>query len=152
MSKLFKNWEESIAGLALGVVFMATVWGVVARYVAPRPAAWTGEVATIGFAWIVFVGAAAGARRRLHIGVDLVTTLLPDVLQRFVAVLVALFLAVVLAYMAWLSLQLAIDSFDRPTAVIRLPSAVIYAAGVLGLGSMAAGSALDALRGFGERV
>lgn len=152
MPKSLKNWEEGIAGLALGVVFAAVVWGVVARYVAPRPAAWTSEVAGIGFAWIVFVGAAAGARKRLHIGVDLVTTLFPDATRRFAEALVALFLAAALAYMAWLSLQLTIESVGRPTAVLRLPSAVIYAAGVLGLGSMAVGSALDAFRGFGRQA
>lgn len=152
MPKCAKNWEESIAGLALGMVFLAVVWGVIARYVSPRPAAWSNELAKIGFAWIVFVGAAAGARKRLHIGVDLVTGLLPETMQRWLAALMALFLTVVLGYMAWLALRLGIDSYSRPTAVLRLPSTVIYAAGVLGFGSMAAGSLIDTTRGFGGRV
>jgi TRAP-type mannitol/chloroaromatic compound transport system permease small subunit len=68
--RMFRNWEDNVAAAALAVVFLAVSWGVLARYVAPRPAVWSGEVASLGFAWIVFVGAAAGARQHLHIGVD----------------------------------------------------------------------------------
>ena len=53
------KWEEAVAGLALAVVFLSVVWGVIARYIAPQPAVWSNELATIGFAWLVFLGAAS---------------------------------------------------------------------------------------------
>ncbi|MFV0385090.1 TRAP transporter small permease [Paracoccus sp. (in: a-proteobacteria)] len=108
--RALKNWEENVAAAALAVVFLAVSWGVMARYVAPRPAVWSNEVATIGFAWIVFVGAAAGARRNLHIGVDLVTARLPEHVQRWISIAVALFLALALAYVAWLAVRIGIKS------------------------------------------
>lgn len=139
-SNALRDWEASVAAIALFIVFCSVVWGVVARYIAPQPATWSNEVATIGFAWIVFVGAAAGARRGLHIGVDLVTARLPAKVQRGIAICMALFLAIALAYVAWLALGLGIRSYTRPTPVLRLPSSIIHAAAVIGFASMAVGS------------
>lgn len=135
-----RDWEASIAAFALLVVFGAVVWGVIARYVVPRPATWSNEVATIGFAWIVFVGAAAGARRGLHIGVDLVTARLPPSVQRGIAIAIELSMAIALAYVTWLALDLGISSYTRPTPVLRLPSSIIHVAAVIGFASMSVGS------------
>lgn len=143
--RVFRNWEDNVAALALAVVFLAVSWGVLARYVSPRPAVWSGEVATLGFAWIVFVGAAAGARQHLHIGVDLVTARLPQAAQRWIAIAVSLFLTVALAYIAWLAIRIGIHSFSRPTPVLRLPSSITHAAVFIGFASMAVGSLRDAM-------
>lgn len=104
------------------------------------------ELATIGFAWLVFIGAAAGARERLHIGVDLVTARLPLAMQRRIAAGVALFLALALGYIAWLAVQIGLKSLDRPTPVMRLPSSIVHVAVALGFGSMALGCLRDAIR------
>jgi len=136
---LFGQWEAALSAAALLVVFLAVVWGVVARYLAPQPAAWSNEVATLGFAWVVFLGAAAALRRRMHASVDALTRLLPDGVRRVIARCVALFVGVALIYAAWLAAHLALDSLGRPTPVLRLPYTVVYVAAVLGLISMALG-------------
>lgn len=141
-----KNWESTIAATALAIVFLAVSWGVMARYVSPRPAVWSNEVATLGFAWVVFVGAAAGARQNLHIGVDMVTARLPVTVQKWIAVAVSLFLALALAYVAWLAIQIGIKSFNRPTPVLRLPSSIVHVAVFIGFASMAFGCLRDAIR------
>ena len=140
------KWEEAVAGLALAVVFLSVVWGVIARYIAPQPAVWSNELATIGFAWLVFLGAAAGAKRGLHVGVDLVTARLAKKVQRWLAAGVNLFLALALAYIVFLSIKIGLASLDRPTPVLRLPTTVIHAAVAIGFASIAAGSALRAIR------
>lgn len=141
-----RDWEGRIAAAALAIVFAAVTWGVLARYVSPRPAVWANELATIGFAWIVFIGAAAGARERLHIGVDLATARLPPAAQRRIAVGVSLFLAVALGYIAWLAVQIGLKSISRPTPVMRLPSSIVHVAVVLGFASIALGCLRDAFR------
>jgi len=146
MRHALARWEETVAGIALAVVFLSVVWGVIARYVAPQPAAWSNELATIGFAWVVFLGAAAGARRRLHVGVDLVTAQLPGPVQRIVAGVVAAILAVALAYVAWLAVKIGGLSVGRPTPVLRLPMSVVHAAVAIGFGAMAVQSLRDAAR------
>jgi TRAP-type transport system small permease protein len=146
MLRAFGKWEETIAALALAVVFLSVVWGVIARYIAPQPAAWSNELATIAFAWLVFLGAAAGVKRRLHVGVDLVTARLSPRVQRIIAIVVAVFLAVTFAYIAWLAIRLGLASLNRPTPVLRLPMTVVHAAVAIGFGSMAVQSAIETLR------
>jgi TRAP-type C4-dicarboxylate transport system permease small subunit len=146
MPRALGKWEETIAALALAVVFLSVTWGVIARYIAPQPAAWSNELATIGFAWVVFLGAAAAARRRLHVGVDIVTARLPPSVQRGLAIVVGLFLSVTLAYIAWLAIKLGHASLSRPTPVLRFPTTVVHAAVAIGFGSMAVQSAIEALR------
>jgi TRAP-type C4-dicarboxylate transport system permease small subunit len=142
------RWDEAVAGLALAVVFGAVVWGVFARYVAPQPATWAGEVAAIGFAWVTFIGAAAAARRRLHVGIDLVTARLPQGLRAGLAVAVGLAMAAGLAYAAWLAWTIGMEARSRPTPVLRLPHTIVYLAPTVGLAAMAMGAAIDALRGL----
>lgn len=146
MPRAFGKWEETIAALAFAVVFLSVVWGVIARYIAAQPASWSNELATIGFAWLVFLGAAAAGKRRLHVGVDLLTARLPAAAQRILSIVVGVFLAVVLAYMAWLAVKLGYISLRRPTPVLRLPMTVVYAAVAIGFGSMAVQAATEAIR------
>lgn len=47
--------EDAIAGTALVVVVGSVLWGVLTRYLLAQPAPWSYEVATIGFAWLVFL-------------------------------------------------------------------------------------------------
>ncbi len=141
------RWDEAVAGTALAVVFGAVGWGVVTRYVFPQPAFWTGEVAALGFAWVVFIGAAAAARRRLHVGVDLLSAALPARVRDALARLVSLVVAAILGYVAWLAGQAAAEAWVRPTAVLRLPYGLFYIAPCVGLTAMAFGALVDAVRG-----
>lgn len=146
MARAFAKWEEIIAALALAVVFLSVVWGVIARYIAPQPATWSNELATIGFAWLVFLGAAAAGKRHLHVGVDLVTARLPPSLQRILAILVGVFLALALAYVAWLAIRIGYGSLRRPTPVLRLPLTVVHAAVAAGFASLALQSVAEVIR------
>lgn len=141
------RWDEAVAGVALAMVFGAVAWGVVTRYVLTQPAFWTGEVAAAGFAWVVFIGAAAAARRRLHVGVDVLAAALPPRVQAVVARLVSLTVAAILGYVAWLAGEAAVEAWVRPTAVLRLPYGIFYIAPCVGLTAMALGSLVDGVRG-----
>lgn len=140
------RWEAYISGFALVIAFLAVSWGVVARYIAPQPAAWTNELATISFAWIVFLGAAEGLRTHQHIGVDLLTSRLPERPRQILAIFVTFLIGAGLFYIAILAAQIGINSFDRPTPVLRLPLTVVHTAVFLGLGSMSVRSLIDGFR------
>ena len=125
-------FEEAVAGAALVVVVFAACWGVVTRYVTAQPATWTGEVAAIAFAWLVFVGAAAGFKYGMHVAIDMVVALLPKGLRRgLMAVADALVLAF-LATLLVLAVEFSIDAWGDPTSVLRLPRSVTYASVVVG--------------------
>jgi TRAP-type C4-dicarboxylate transport system permease small subunit len=119
--------EDFFAGLAMVVVVGSVVWGVLTRYVFPQPAAWSYEVATIGFAWLVFFGAAGGIRYRLHSDIDVLVMKFPVSWQRGVALFNFVLLA---AFFAALSIFFAIhtvDAHQSQTVALNLPRSVIYA-------------------------
>lgn len=131
------NLEELIAAAALVLVVLSVAWGVLTRYVMAQPAAWTGEVAAMAFAWVVFLGAAAGVKRGLHVSIELLVARLPDGLRRLLQRIVDLGLLVWMLYVAWLGVGFTADNWDNPSSVLRLPLSVVYAAVTLGFALMA---------------
>lgn len=120
------RFEELVASIAVVVVIAAVSWGVITRYVTAQPATWAGEVATLGFAWVVFFGAAACIKYQLHPEIDLLVVRLPPALRLAVrrfndALLLAFF-----AFMVWFGTRFSIDALDSPSAVLRLPLTWLY--------------------------
>ena len=120
------HFEETVASLALLVVVLATSWGVVTRYITAQPAAWAGEVSTIGFAWVVFFGAVACIRYRLHPAVDVPLGRLPTPLRRLLEGINHVLLLALFAFMAWFGTRFAIDAWSNPSPVLRAPMTVLY--------------------------
>lgn len=118
--------EESIAAVALVVVVLAVGWGVFSRYVTAQPAAWAGEIATIGFAWVVFFGSVSAVRQRLHPGVDMPLDWLPPVLARLVTWTGDLLMLGFFGFMAVFGTRFALDAWSNPSPVLRMPMTVLY--------------------------
>lgn len=129
--------EEAVAGAALVVVVLVTCWGVVTRYVTEQPATWAGEVAGIAFAWLVFLGAAAGFKYGMHVAIDMLVVALPRPLRRALMAFVDALVLVFLAILFVLAVQFSIDAWSDPTSVLRLPRSVTYASVVVGSACMA---------------
>lgn len=102
----FLKWV-SVALFALLVVIV--VWQVFTRQVIGTPATWTEEAARYTFVWLGFFAAALVFSERGHIAVDFVVRLLPEALQRVIAVFVQLaiiaFSAITLVYGGWRASQ-----------------------------------------------
>lgn len=124
--------EEMIAGAALVVIVLATCWGVLTRYVTEQPAAWSGEVAGIAFAWLVFVGAAAGVKHGAHMAIDMLVVRLPRPLRRAVMLAADAIVLGFLATLLVLALEFSVNAWGDPTSVLRLPRTVTYASVVVG--------------------
>ena len=129
--------EEALAGAALVVVVLAVAWGVITRYVTAQPAPWTGEVAGLAFAWVVFLGAAAGFKRGLHVSIDLLVRRLPALVARPLARAVDVLVLVFAAYVVWLGIGFVQLNWDNPTPVLRWPFSIIHLAVTLGFASIA---------------
>lgn len=145
------NLEEVLACTALVVVVLAVAWGVFTRYVTAQPAPWAGEVAAIAFAWVVFLGAAAGFKRGLHVSIDLLTARLPTLLRRPLTILVELGVLAFAAYVVWLGIEFTGRNLDNPSPVLRVPMSVIYLAVTLGFVSIALRQAARLLRDLNLR-
>lgn len=124
--------EEWVAGTALLVLILATCWGVFSRYITSQASAWTGEVAGIAFAWLIFVGAAAGFKYGMHVTIDALVVRLPAGLQRRVLGAIDVLVLVFLALLLVLAVEFSIDSWGDPTSVLRLPRSVTYSSVVVG--------------------
>ena len=129
--KLPSLWSWQRADELVGVFCMATIvlsisWGVLTRYVLAQPAAWSFEVALIAFVWMVFFGAAAGVRLKMHAVVETLVCRLPHKVQQLVAVFNWLLLLVLFGGLAILFVLQAWTSHSISTVALSLPRSVIY--------------------------
>ncbi|MEY4680867.1 MAG: TRAP transporter small permease [Alphaproteobacteria bacterium] len=132
--------EQVAMNVAFAVLLVAICWGVLSRHVVAAPAAWVEEVAALAYCWLIFVGSAEAHRRAQHVGVDVLTSLLPRQARQALAVAVEAFVVVLAAYVAWLAVLQAIASHSSATSMLRLPLSTGYA-------GVAAGFLLIGLRG-----
>lgn len=119
--------EDVIAGLCMVIVVGSVLWGVITRYIFPQPAAWSYEVATIGFAWLTFFGAAAGVKFRLHSDIDVFVALFPESWQRAVTIFNLWMLAFFFAALAIFFVFHTIDAHKSTTIALNMPRSLIYA-------------------------
>lgn len=134
---ILDNLEEIIGCAALGIVVLAAVWGVFTRYVTHTPATWTSEVATLAFAWVVFLGAGAAFKRGGHVSIDMLMMALPGRIARILQIATDLIVLGFCIYVCLLATEVSIANWDNPTSVLRLPVATAYLAVALGFASMA---------------
>ena len=145
LRQVLANIEEILSGAALVVVVLSVCCGVVTRYIAPQPAAWTGEIAAMGFAWLIFLGASAGFKHGAHVSIDMLVRALPSAVRRPIAAAVDLLVLAFCLYVVWLGIRFTIDNWDNPSAVLRLPLSITYAAVTVGFALMAVRHAQVAL-------
>jgi len=100
---------------------------------------------------VVFLGAAAGFKRGLHVSIDLLTARLPALLRRPLTVLVELGVLAFAAYVVWLGIEFTGRNLDNPSPVLRVPMSVIYLAVTLGFVSIALRQAVRLLRDLNLR-
>lgn len=76
LSALLAGTKLSIILISLLMV-VVTLAQVIFRYVIAAPLPWSEELARYCFVWIVFLGAAVGLSRGIHLGVDIFVNMLP---------------------------------------------------------------------------
>lgn len=122
--------EGALALALMAFVVVTNTVQVFWRSALSDPLSWTEEAARVAFIWLVYVGVARAVRRRSHISVDFFVRLLPAGLR------VAIDWANRLLYVAFfglffaLAIQLTLHTSAMSLAVLPLPAATIYAAGV----------------------
>jgi TRAP-type C4-dicarboxylate transport system permease small subunit len=72
LAKRLGLWADLAGAGIFAVLFLALIAQVVLRFVFGAPAAWTEEVATIAFVWVIFWGTAFTVPLREHVAVDFV--------------------------------------------------------------------------------
>lgn len=123
--------ESALALSLLAFIVVASTVQVFWRAVLADPLSWTEEAVRVAFVWLVYVGVARAVRRRTHISVDFFVRMLPHRLQRWSArfnhFLYIAFFALFFAQ----AIRLTLHTARMSLAVLPLPAATIYVAGVL---------------------
>ncbi len=120
------QFEEIVACLSLAAIVLSVSWGVITRYIIEQPATWASEIATLAFAWLVFFGAAACFKYKLHPSIDMLVARLPRPLQTGVRWLNHALVLGLCAFMTWFGTRFAIDAWSNPSPVLRLPLTWLY--------------------------
>lgn len=128
IGNVFANFDIILGCLALAVVILSVTYGVAMRYLFGDPPVWINEVSSIGFTWMVFLGASAAYKRKMHIGIDLLVNRLPPGVRWIFLLAAQLVLSVFFGYMVVYGVIFSIESFAQPTSIMRLPNTVFYSA------------------------
>ncbi len=123
---IIDQFEEIVASVAVVLVILSVAWGVLSRYVIAQPATWAGETATLSFAWVVFFGAAACIKYHMHPTIDLLVNRFPRGLRLVIVALNHLLVLAFCGFMVWFGTRFAIDAWDSPSAVLRIPMTWLY--------------------------
>ena len=92
------NWFLAAMMAAMVAIIAAQVWY---RFAWNDPLSWSEELGRYLFVWISFIGAAAGVRYQVHLGIDLLQKILAPGLYRWVVIAVNVMIQVFLLVIAY---------------------------------------------------
>lgn len=116
---------------SLAAMSLSVFGNVVLRYVFNSGLTWSEEMSRYFFVWMVFLGAIAALKDKMHLGVDIVVNALPKGLQK------AAFLIsnTVVLYLLWLVLQgswkMTILNMNSTGPATGMPLSYLYGIGIV---------------------
>ena len=117
------------SGFAILLMSLIIPWGVFTRYVLGTGSQWPEPIAILLMMVFTFVGAAAAYRAGAHIAVEMFTARMPAAVQRGLALVVDLLMALVCAFVVFYGTRLCIETWHQSIAELPwLPVGVTYAA------------------------
>ena len=127
LRRVYAHLEELAGAMLLTGMCIIAIIQVTTRYVLASPPAWTEEVATLLFAWLVFVGSSLALKRNEHFALEVVVELLPRSIRRVVQggvlILVLIFCGLLIGY----GVREAIEEWAVRTAGLEIPRTWLYA-------------------------
>lgn len=133
---LDKHLEESILVLLLSLMSILVGVQVFMRYVLNDSLTWSEELARYCFIWATYIGMSYGVRENAHIYVEAVTNRLPQIYQRYAAILShGIFILFALLVMReGYALSMKVFKFGQTSSSLSIPMGYIYLAPTVGFG------------------
>ena len=125
--KWLKYWLEGLVVISLMVLTLVTFLQVLFRFVFQLPSSWTGEVVTISFIYLVFLGAALAVKHNAHIAVDIVDNL-PAPVRNPIHVLSQALVLIFLIFFTYYGWQHALNSMNQVTPALEIKKGFVYLA------------------------
>lgn len=130
---LLRSVISAIVIVLFVIMTMATIIQVAGRYVFGFSIAWTTEIATYSQIWIVFLASGVAMRYGMHIGVDVLATKLPPILQRALAAVMGIVSCVFLWIIFDGSLAIVSMGHFQTAPLLRIEMSNIYLAIPIGI-------------------
>lgn len=151
MIRFYDDYIEKIFkwGLVISLAVMATLnfSNVISRYVIHASISFTEELTTNLFVYNTFFGAALGARRGAHLGLTILSELVPPKFSKWIIVLSSYASAVLFFVLVYFGYGMTKSQFDfgQTTAALGLPEwwfglAIPVGAFVIGISFLIAGT------------
>ncbi len=102
------------------------------RYVLNSSIGWADEVSRLAFVWSVFLAIPLGIREGLHVGIELLTSRFPGLVQRGLVRLMAALGAVMMAIVCWQSAIIAYDQWEEKMSSVPASAGLFVLAIVVG--------------------
>jgi TRAP-type C4-dicarboxylate transport system permease small subunit len=109
---------------------------VIFRYFLNLGITWSEEVATGCFVWSVFLGAAAGYKLQIHVGVDMLVNMCPPTMKKIITIVVDSILLLINGYITYIAVIYLSLSYKKPTPVLNISTAYISSSILVGFALM----------------
>lgn len=143
-ARLLAGWKhltETVAAAAFLLMFAAFIIQITSRYVFNAPVAWSLELCSIGYVWVVFWSSNLLLGERQHIIFDVVYQAVPQRSRRWLA----LFLTATLGAVFLAALPGTLDYVwflrRRESMMLQIPMHIVYACFAVFMIAVAAGAA-----------
>ena len=113
MKKFLNSFEDGFCAIILFIMLILTCINVVARYVLLASMPFVEELTCVGLMILSILGAATASKRDAHLGLSVITDLLPQTAQSVIALICDILNAafcVVIVYLGYLMVQNQINS------------------------------------------
>lgn len=138
MDRVLDRIEQRLVpllGALLAVITVGVFVQVVLRYAFSMAFLWGEELSLFAFIWCVFLGAAIGVRRGIHLGFDFLSEMLTGraaALQRLSVDILIFFTAALLLIEGWTFAELSIRRLSPALGItLLIPTIVIPLSGAL---------------------
>lgn len=128
LTALIANIPEIIGGLTMLAITLMLFAGVIWRYFFVDPLSWTDEIARTMFAWLAFIGAAVGVKRRLHSTITVITLWLPPKWHRMTTIVGLVATGVMAAVLLYTGAHETAANFKQVMPVTGLSRGWLYLA------------------------
>ncbi|APC12469.1 MULTISPECIES: TRAP transporter small permease [Providencia] len=118
MFKFLGKLSDIVSSLAVAAIVMITILAVFMRWLLNDPLMWSEEVLIICYIWLVMIGAASAAGKRMHVSIDAITSLFPEKIQLVIAVFTHIMAIIALSIFGYLGYELSIIAEDKITPII----------------------------------
>lgn len=123
---------ELVLWILVALTIVVTFVQVVFRYGLESSLSWSEELARYLFVWVIFIGTSVATRRRQHIFVEVLISLMPLAWRRaadLVGVAASMIFFAVFAYVGW---RLTLNAWDQYSTALDVRIAYVYVAAPIG--------------------